>query len=141
VVLLADVAVDDADVFAGDGYDLYLKPFRTIEDTHVLAATVGYLLGAARAHGFDRGIVTELVSLSVALVDVGARDATAPLTHIILAGLFGSVRRLGAALGPDWDRAPEDERSRWQRDQPLLMVAEAARAQRTTTAWNALTSP
>jgi acyl-CoA dehydrogenase len=141
VVRFVDVVVDDDDVLPGDGYDHYLKPFRTIEDTHVLAATVGYLLGAARAHGFDQGIVMELVSLSLSLVDVGARDATAPLTHVILAGLFGSVRRLGASLGPSWDQAPEDERTRWQRDQPILMVADGVRAQRTAAAWKAMTSP
>src|SRR5262249_12872943 len=32
-----------ADVLPGDGYTQYLKPFRTIEDIHVLAATLGYL--------------------------------------------------------------------------------------------------
>ncbi len=138
LVRFVDVLVENEDVLPGDGYDQYLKPFRTIEDTHVLAATVGYLLGAARAHGFDRGIVVELVSLGLALVDVGARDPAAPLTHLVLAGLFGTMRRLTASLGPEWDRAPEDERTRWQRDLPLLLVAEAARAQRTDSAWQAL---
>ena len=100
LVRFVDVVVENEDVLPGDGYDDYLKPFRTLEDTHVLAATVGYLLGAARAHAFDRAIVAELVSL-----------------------------------------APEEERTRWQRDLPLLMVAEGARAMRTEAAWRALTPP
>lgn len=140
VVRLRGVAVDDADVLPGDGYDDYLKPFRTLEDTHVLAATVGYLLGAARAHAFDRGVVTELASLALALVDLAGRPPGAPLTHLLLAGAFATLRRLGAALGPEWDRAPEDERARWQRDQPILMVADGARALRTAAAWSALTA-
>ena len=140
VVRFVDVVVEDDDVLPGDGYDHYLKPFRTIEDTHVLAATVGYLLGAARAHGFDQGIVAELVSLSLSLIDVGARDPAAPLTHVILAGIFGTARRLAASLGPSWDRAPEEERARWARDQPILTVADGARAQRLATAWKALAS-
>ena len=139
VVRLVDVGVDDGDVLPGDGYDRYLKPFRTLEDTHVLAATVGYLLGVARANGFDQGIVTELVGLSASLLEVGARDPALPLTHLILAGAFVTARRLTAALGPEWDRAPEDERARWHRDQPILMVADVVRAQRTATAWKALT--
>lgn len=140
VVRFVDVVVENENVLPGDGYDDYLKPFRTIEDTHVLAATVGYLLGAARAYGFDRGIVAELVSLSLSLIDVGARDPAAPLTHIILAGIFGAARRLAASLGPSWDRATEEERARWHRDQLILTVADGARAQRTATAWRALTS-
>ncbi len=81
LVRLRGVVVDDADVLPGDGYDDYLKPFRTLEDTHVLAATVGYLIGVARAHGFDRGIVTELSSLAASLVDLAARPPSEPLTH------------------------------------------------------------
>ena len=139
-VRFEDVVVEEDDVLRGDGYERYLKPFRTIEDTHVLAATVGYLVGAAREHGFERGIVTELVGLALSLVDVGARDPAAPLTHLVLAGLFGTLRRVAAALGPEWERAPEDERARWHRDQPILMVADGVRAQRTAAAWKALAS-
>ena len=54
LVRLVDVVVENEDMLPGDGYDHWLKPFRTIEDTHVLAATVGYLHGAARAHGFGQ---------------------------------------------------------------------------------------
>ena len=38
----------EADLLPGDGYDIYLKPFRTIEDIHVHAALIGYLVGVAR---------------------------------------------------------------------------------------------
>ena len=138
VVRFTDVQVNDDDVLPGDGYDDYLKPFRTIEDTHVLAASVGFLLGAARAHAFDRAIIAELTSSALALIDIGAREPSEPLTHILLAGAFATVRRIVASLGPEWDRAPEEERARWQRDQPILMVADGVRAQRTAAAWKAL---
>lgn len=140
VVRFTNVVVEDEDVLSGDGYELYLKPFRTIEDTHVLAATIGYLQGAARTYGFSRDLQTELVSLSLALVDAGARDPAAPLTHIVLAGVMGATRRLIAALEPEWAKANDDERARWQRDQPLLMVADNARALRTEAAWKRLTA-
>ena len=135
IVKLVDVVVENEDVLPGDGYEHWLKPFRTIEDTHVLASTVGYLSGAARAFDFGRDVMAELVSLALALVDVGARDPSAPLTHMVLAGLLASSRRLVSSLGPAWERASEEERARWQRDQPLLMVADSARAMRTETAW------
>jgi len=144
VVRLVDVVVENEDVLPGDGYEHWLKPFRTIEDTHVLAAVVGYLAGAARTYDFGAELLAELVSMTLALVDVGARDPAAPLTHIVLAGLFASSRRLWASLGPAWERAGrggaegESERERWNRDQALLNVADSVRGQRTEAAWRAL---
>lgn len=138
VVTLDGVAVDAAAVLPGDGYTAWLKPFRTIEDVHVLAGVVGYLAGVARAHAWDRAILAELVSLGVSLVDVGARDPSAPLTHVTLAGLFSSARRLVASLEDPWRAADAAERERWQRDLPLMLVAENARTKRTETAFAAL---
>jgi len=137
VVRFSGVVIEPADMLPGDGYDHWLKPFRTIEDTHVLAATVGYLLGAARANGFSRAAQAELTSLALSLVDVGARDPLHALTHVVLAGLFASAKRTIAALAPEWERAPEDERARWNRDLPLLGIAEGVRAKRTEAAFAA----
>lgn len=131
VVRLTDVVVDERAVLPGDGYEKWLKPFRTIEDTHVLASTVGYLAGAARAYGWDRDVLAELVGIGLSLVDVGARDPSAPLTHVALAGLFSGARRLVASLESEWQKASAEERDRWQRDLPLLAIAENARTRRT----------
>lgn len=133
-----DVTVDPAAVLPGDGYDVWLKPFRTIEDIHVLAAVTGHLLGVGRAYGWSRDAIAELGTLALALVDLGARDAAAPLTHALLAGTFAHARRLAGELDASWSVVPEDERARWERDRALLMVAEGARAKRTETAWKAL---
>ncbi len=130
MVRLTDVVVDDSAVLPGDGYDVWIKPFRTIEDTHVLAATTGYLAGAARAYGWDRNVLSELVSTGLLLVDVCARDPSAPLTHVALAGVLASSRRLVASLEGEWAKASDEERARWQRDLPLMLVAENARAKR-----------
>lgn len=140
VVRFDGCVVEDRDVLPGDGYELWLKPFRTVEDVHVLGSTVGYLLGLARASDWPRAIVTELAALALALVDLAARDAAAPLTHLLLAGTFGSARRLVDALEPHWATASADERARWERDRPLLVVAENVRAKRTETAWGAISS-
>lgn len=140
IVKLADCIVDDRDVLPGDGYLYWLKPFRTIEDIHVLASTVGYLLGAARANGWSRATILELTSVALALVDLGARDASSPLTHLLVAGLFGNTRRLVDDLDAEWARSSEEERMRWERDRPLLGVAETARGKRTEAAWAAIES-
>src|SRR5262245_25603109 len=47
-VTLDGVRVSAGDLLPGDGYDDYLKPFRTIEDLHVHGALLGYLIGVAR---------------------------------------------------------------------------------------------
>jgi len=144
LVRFTDVVVENEDVLPGDGYEHWVKPFRTIEDTYVLAATVGYLQGAARAHGFDREISAELVSTSLSLIDVGARDIEAPLTHVVLAGLFGGARRLMGSLDGEWakvsSQAGTEERERWERDRVLLSVAETAREKRTEAAWARLSA-
>ena len=38
------------------GYERYLKPFRTTEDCHVLAALLGYLTRVARRYQFPRRV-------------------------------------------------------------------------------------
>ncbi len=145
VVRFTDVVVENEDVLPGDGYEHWLKPFRTIEDTYVMAAAIGYLLGAGRAHGFDREALAELVSTALSLIDVGARDPDAPLTHVVLAGVLGAARRLMASLDGEWDKAATtkvgaDERDRWQRDRPILQIADGVRAKRTETAWARLST-
>ncbi len=146
VVRFTDAVVENEDVLPGDGYDHWLKPFRTIEDTHVLAATVGYLQGAARTHGFARDVMAELVSSSLALIDVGARDANAPLTHIVLAGLYAGTRRLAGSLDGEWENAATArsagaaEWDRWNRDRAILQVADVVRSKRTEVAWQRLST-
>lgn len=139
IVRFEDVAVASSAVLPGDGYEVWVKPFRTIEDTHVLAALVGYLAGVARAYGFDRSVLAELVAHAAGLIDVGARDPSDPVTHVLLAGLFSSVRKLAASLDGQWHHAvAAEERERWLRDMPLLLVAENARTKRTENAFASL---
>ncbi|MEA2746861.1 MAG: acyl-CoA dehydrogenase [Myxococcales bacterium] len=144
VVRFTNAVVENEDVLPGDGYEQWLKPFRTIEDTHVLAATVGYLQGAARTHGFGHEVMAELVSTSLSLIDVGARDPDAPLTHIVLAGVFEGTRRLTASLDGAWEKAgaaAAQERARWERDRAILQVADVVRGKRTEAAWGRLSTP
>lgn len=137
-VTFDDVVVEPDAVLPGDGYAHWLKPFRTIEDIHVLAAATGYLLGACRAHGWDRTIATELASSALSLVDLGARDPSNALTHVLLAGLFSQSRHLVERLEPWWARTNGEEHDRWLRDRPLLDVAEGVRQRRTQAAFEAI---
>jgi hypothetical protein len=131
-----DTAVDEADVLPGDGYDRYLKPFRTLEDVHVVAATVGYLLGVGRTV-WDRDVHEALSASFAALRALGAADPSHFGTHVALAGAQEALRRTIAAL--DWMRVDGPVRERWERDAPLLEVAGKARAARREAAWRVRT--
>lgn len=130
------VVVQDDELLPGDGYDDVLKPFRTIEDTHVLAAAVGYGVRVARESAWDAVWVEQAASCIASLRAVGAAPARAPETHLTLAGALAQARRLldeGA-----WSSAPEATRLAWERDRRLLDVARAAREARTAAAWRGL---
>ena len=124
------VEVAHDEVLAGDGYDAVLKPFRTIEDIHVLAAATGHLVGVARVYAWPRAWIEEALALVVTLRALGEEDASRREVHLVLAGAFEAFGRLVASADPCWASAPADVRGRWARDRPLLGVASQVRARR-----------
>jgi hypothetical protein len=137
-VELTDVAVSDADLLPGDGYDDYLKPFRTIEDIHIHAALTGYLIGVARRHRLAHELIERLLAHALAVRSIAQADPKAATSHAALAGILDASHRLLAELEPLWSAFPSDEWTRWQRDRPLLRVAGSARTARRERAWSIL---
>jgi acyl-CoA dehydrogenase len=138
-VTFSDVAVAHAELLDGDGYDEVLKPFRTIEDVHVLAAAIGWAIAVARASAWERAWLERALAVVVALRGVASAPPSQAETHVVLAGATGLARRLleeGA-----WEHAAADVRDGWQRDRALLDVAGTARQARAETAWRKLASP
>ncbi len=135
-----NVHIAPSEALPGDGYDRYLKPFRTLEDLHVLSATVGYWLSLARRFDFGHAAVEELCALVLALCATESCDPSATGTHVALAGLFTRVRAFLAS--PEIQQAmtnvAPEERARFDRDWPLLRIAEKARAARLEAAWKKL---
>jgi acyl-CoA dehydrogenase len=143
---LDGVAVTEADVLPGDGYDAYLKPFRTIEDLHVHAALAGYLIGVARRRRLPREPIERLLALAMATRGLAGADPRSAATHAALAGVIELAGRLVGEIEAAWaaaaaeaeaagDRAATAEWARWQRDRSLLHVAGKARAARRERAW------
>jgi acyl-CoA dehydrogenase len=130
-----EVALHEANLLPGDGYDLYLKPFRTIEDIFVHTACLGYLLRVARKYQWPGSAIEDILSLLLALAPLSTMIPSAPETHLVLAGVIRSTKRLIIELEPLWERCPEETRTGWQRDKKLLQVAERVRQQRTESAW------
>lgn len=136
-----DVWLDEGRVLPGDGYTRYLKPFRTLEDLHVHAALLGYLLGVARRFAWPATSVERLLALAGAARDLRDDDPLAPATHVALAGLLAATAALVAELEPLWARVDPAEAERWRRDRALLSVAEKARRARQARAWQELGLP
>lgn len=143
---LAGVPITRDQILPGDGYDDYLKPFRTVEDLHVHAALVGYLIGVARRHALPHEHVESLLALASTTRALASLDLRAPTTHLALAGLLDLVTRVVADLERAWSSTTSSgtaesgsaEWQRWQRDRPLLQVAGKARTARRETARSAL---
>ncbi len=132
------VAVSEADLLPGDGYAEYVKPFRTVEDIHVHAALLGYLVGVAQRRSFARDAIERLLALALTARTIASEDAKHSATHVVLAGVFSLVGREVAAVEAAWSAAPDEEWQRWQRDRALLQVAGKARQARRDKAWSLL---
>jgi acyl-CoA dehydrogenase len=138
-VLLGDVRVGADALLPGDGYDAYVKPFRTIEDQHVTLAVLAYLLREARSRRWPEAFAEQLVAAIALLAQLADDDARAPQTHIALAGALHFAHRLYADALPLWATAGADAAAqRWQRDAALFDVAGQARQLRAARAWERL---
>ena len=138
-IQLQDVAIEPSSLLPGDGYDTYVKPFRTLEDIHVTAAVLAYLLREARARGWPADLRERLAAGLSTLAMVAQSHRDAPTTHVALAGALHWAAALYDEAGALWATTPEDPASRrWLRDAPLFAVAAGARQQRAARAWERL---
>jgi acyl-CoA dehydrogenase len=137
-VRLDDARVDAAAVLEGDAYERYVKPFRTVEDIHVHAATLAYLVAAARARGWPAAWVERTTAALHALARLAALDPLAPATHIALAGALAIGRGLIEEAERHWAEQDDEPARRWRRDRELMGVAGSARERRLASAWKAL---
>lgn len=141
-VLLLDVHVGADALLPHDGYDAYVKPFRSIEDLHVTLAVLAYLLREGRARRWPAAFNEQLVAALALLLHLAREDLRAASTHVVLAGALRFAHRLYADAAPFWataNEAPNDAAgARWRRDAALFDVAGAARELRAERAWERL---
>ena len=108
----------------GDAFTRYVRPFRTVEDTFVGAATAALLMQVR-----DAATLPRLAALLLTYRQLSFLDPAASTTHIALAGAQQNLEILAevcAWAGP--------AAARWARDRALLQVAAGVRAQRLTLA-------
>jgi len=127
--ILEGVVVAEGAVHPGDGYADYVKPFRTVEDAHVHAALVGWFLRLSRLFDTSAELRAELATLASTLHRLCRADPRDPTVHVLLAGALSHVSQL--AFDPRlWEAVDDDTRALWERDRPILKVAERARKAR-----------
>jgi hypothetical protein len=138
-VLMHDLRVAADALLPHDGYEAYVKPFRSIEDLHVTLAVLAYLLREGRARRWPAAFNEELVATLSLMLQLARDDPSAAPTHLALAGALHIAHRLYAEASRLWQAAGADPAAqRWQRDAPLFEVAGAAREQRAVRAWERL---
>ncbi|MFC5699192.1 acyl-CoA dehydrogenase [Pseudomonas sp. GCM10022186] len=123
---------------AGDGWDAYVKPFRSIEDLHVLAALCAWLYGVGCDCAWPQALQLRLLGLLAGAAEVSRQCATAPAMHLLLAALFTEFKALKPELDSAFAGGPAEWSSLWQRDQGVLEIASGPRAKRLEKALAAL---
>lgn len=122
----------------GDGWSDYVKPFRTHEDLHVLAALSAWLYGVALREQWPLGLQLRLLAILGGAAEVARLPAKEPATHLLLAAQLEQF----AALQPDLDSAMTHAGGHcaalWQRDRAVLTLARGAQARRLEQACSAL---
>jgi acyl-CoA dehydrogenase len=135
------VALEAGALLAGDGYERYVKPFRTIEDVHVSAAQIAYTLREARRFGWPREWIERMLAVLQALRAIAREDPASPATHVTLAGALALAGALLQEADALWAQAPDAAAgARWLRDRELGGVAGKARALRSERAWQRLSA-
>jgi acyl-CoA dehydrogenase len=135
VVEFSDVTVPAESILPGDGYLAYIKPFRTIEDLHVMAAIIGHLMRIGTIFNWPPFSKEQLVALLRTVRTIAGADYTAPEIHIATGGAIAALQSLLKNMETCWSMADTATRSAWQRDRVVLDIAADARAKRSITAW------
>jgi acyl-CoA dehydrogenase len=129
-IVLDAVVVPSSAVLEGDGYTRWIKPFRTVEDIHVVAAGAAYLVGVGRRARWPAGVIAEGIAVIAALASLAERPPLDPAVHLALGGVLGGFAAWLERTGPCWATVDADVRQRWERDRAILGVAGRARAAR-----------
>ena len=124
--------MEASEVLPGDGYDTVLKPFRTIEDIHVMAAILGWGIGVARSSGWEPAWTEH--ALAVLLRSARSARPCRPTPRRTWPSPGPSPRR-SSSSSRGRERAAPAVKAGWERDRALLGVASTVRAARLKAAW------
>ena len=134
------VTVADDALLPGDGYARYVKPFRTVEDLHVHAAILAYLVGEARRRRWANAWVERAIATLCTFSSLADQDPSSSAVHVALAGALAAGEQLAHEIDAFWSAMEAEAATRWRRDRALMGIAGAARTARAERAWQRLAS-
>ncbi|MFC3939558.1 acyl-CoA dehydrogenase [Pseudomonas gingeri NCPPB 3146 = LMG 5327] len=115
---------------AGDGWDAYIKPFRTLEDIYVLSALTAWLQGIGQHSDWPQALQLRLLGLLAGCAEASRQNPSSVAAHVVLGGLFAQFEALKAELEAAFAQGPVAWRDMWLRDRAVLDIAAGARARR-----------
>ncbi|MBH3448326.1 acyl-CoA dehydrogenase [Pseudomonas putida] len=125
------------ELLAGDGWDAYVKPFRSLEDLYVLTALTAWLYGVGQESAWPQALRLQLLGLLAGCAEGSRQCADCTDGHLLLGGLFAQFQALRGAIDAALAAGPVHWAQIWQRDQGVMALAAAAREQRLNKAWAA----
>jgi len=137
-ISLKAVPIAETDMLPGDGYEDYVKPFRTVEDIHVHAAGAGYLVRVCRQYDLGRVLVERLAHVITSLRSMATSDPKDAVTHIVLAGLLEESKTILSDVDAAFAKAAPEQHAKFALDKPIFSVASRVRAERSAKAWQRL---
>lgn len=114
----------------GDGWDAYAKPFRSLEDLHVLTALGAWLYGVGCDNAWPQALKLRLLALLGSCAEVARQGMNEATTHLLLAGVFEQFAQLRAEIDSAMGSGEPHWQDLWKRDSSLLEIARAAREKR-----------
>lgn len=118
------------ELLAGDGWDAYVKPFRTLEDIYVLSAMTAWLYGVGQDSDWPQALQLRLLALLAGCAEVSRHPPVSPAGHVLLGGLFAQFEGLKGEINAALAEGPPQWAAMWQRDQAVLDLAAGARGKR-----------
>lgn len=118
------------ELLAGDGWDAYVKPFRTLEDVYVLSAMTAWLYGVGQDSDWPQTLQLRLLALLAGCAEMSRQPPNNPAGHVLLGGLFAQFDALKTELDQALSEGDPQWAQMWQRDQAVMQLASGARAKR-----------
>ena len=115
----------------GDGWQDYSKPFRTLEDGHVLAAMCAWLYGQSLLDHWPQPLQLQLIAVLAALKESLGQPHRQASSHLLLAGALAQFAGLQAPINQALQQCSSRATAQvWQRDKAVLDIASSARTRR-----------
>lgn len=118
------------ELLAGDGWDAYVKPFRTLEDVYVLSAMTAWLYGVGQDSDWPQTLQLRLLALLAGCAEASRQPPNHPAGHVLLGGLFAQFESLSLEVDQALAQGDPEWTAMWQRDRGVMQLAAVARARR-----------